>query len=262
MVNFERQKTGSKLCSKCQEEKDVSYFYSDRHNRDGLKSECKNCHKQDFNNRRDSDIINRLLKSCKQSAKQRKLTFNLSREDILIPLKCPILNIDLYFNNEMGHNSPSIDRINSNLGYTTNNIIVCSWRANHIKGDATIDEMYALYNNWLVKLNNDLLILPNHQYYVNRTLIRCRERCRNKNIVFNLTKDDIKVPRLCPILGLEIKRGTKTFIDTSPSLDRIDINYGYIPENVRIISWRANKLKNDATYLEYERIYKFYKTRI
>lgn len=60
-------------------------------------------------------------------------------------------------------------------------------------------------------------------------------------------------------LGLELKRGIKYFVDSSPSLDRINTDYGYTPENSRIISWRANKLKNDATYLEYERIYNFYK---
>jgi hypothetical protein len=260
---FVRQEIGTKICSKCGKEQIVDNFYTDKHNRDGLKSECKTCFKQELNNRRNSDPIGRLFKSAKNAARIRQREFTLNKEDIIIPTKCPILDIDLYFDNEMGDNSPSIDRINSINGYTKNNIIICSWRANHIKGNATIDEMHAIYNNWDSKHNNDddLLILPNHRHYLERILIRCKERCNNKNIIFGLTKDDLKIPRLCPVLGLELKRGTKKFIDTSPSLDRIDTNYGYTPENSRMISWKANKLKNDATYLEYERICKFYQTR-
>lgn len=33
----------------------------------------------------------------------------------------------------------------------------------------------------------------------------------------------------------------------SPSIDRVDTSKGYTPENCRVISWRANRLKSDAT---------------
>lgn len=35
-----------------------------------------------------------------------------------------------------------------------------------------------------------------------------------------------------------------------PSLDRFDSTRGYTPDNVAIISWRANSLKNNATWEE------------
>jgi len=257
--NFPRQQDGSKICSQCKEEQDVQNFYSDKHNRDGLKSNCKKCHKKDRDNRRNNDIIGRLLNSVKQSAKIRGIPFDLKREDILIPIKCPILDIELFINNKWGYNSPSIDRIDSNLGYTKDNIIVCSWRVNQIKGDASLEEIKKIYLNWLPKELGELIVFQNHKKVLDRILIHCRERCKAKNIQYKLTVEDLKIPRYCPILGIEIKRGIKTFIASSPSLDRIDVSQGYVPENIRIISWRANKLKNNATYMEYEKIYFFYK---
>lgn len=33
----------------------------------------------------------------------------------------------------------------------------------------------------------------------------------------------------------------------SPSLDRVDVGKGYIPGNVRVVSFKANKFKSDHT---------------
>lgn len=199
--NFPRQESGTKVCFKCKIEQTVDNFYANKYNRDGLKSECKLCFNKEINDRKNADPVGRLFKSAKGSAKNRGIQFELEKKDILIPLKCPILDIDLYFNNKMGGNSPSIDRIDSNLGYTKDNIVICSWRANHIKGDATVNEMFLIYKNWLSKLNinDEILLLPNHQAYLGRILIHCRERCNDRNIIFDLSKTDLKVPRLCPI---------------------------------------------------------------
>lgn len=38
--------------------------------------------------------------------------------------------------------------------------------------------------------------------------------------------------------------------ETAPSLDRIDSSKGYISGNVKVISKRANAIKNDATLEE------------
>lgn len=37
---------------------------------------------------------------------------------------------------------------------------------------------------------------------------------------------------------------------SSPSLDRIDNRMGYVPGNVWVISWKANRMKSDASMEE------------
>jgi hypothetical protein len=50
-------------------------------------------------------------------------------------------------------NSPSLDRINNNLGYVPGNVIVVSDRANRIKNNATIEELEKIVNYYKNKLN-------------------------------------------------------------------------------------------------------------
>jgi hypothetical protein len=42
--------------------------------------------------------------------------------------------------------------------------------------------------------------------------------------------------------------------DNAPTLDRINNSCGYVPGNVAVISWRANRIKCDATPEELRRI--------
>ena len=51
-------------------------------------------------------------------------------------------------------------------------------------------------------------------------------------------------------------RGGVSEREDSPSLDRLDSSLGYTPENVWWISYRANRLKNDSTLEELEKLVK------
>lgn len=81
---------------------------------------------------------------------------------------------------------------------------------------------------------------------------RSKKRARENGVVFSLTLDDIPaIPKRCPILGIEIKANEKSGpLDSSPSLDRIKPELGYVAGNVRIISNRANRIRSDATARE------------
>lgn len=81
-----------------------------------------------------------------------------------------------------------------------------------------------------------------------------RGRAKRNGQAFTITRDDIVVPSHCPILGIPLAISTDMRSDNSPSLDRIDNTRGYVPGNVHVISWRANKLKNDGTARELELI--------
>ena len=68
-----------------------------------------------------------------------------------------------------------------------------------------------------------------------------KARAAKRKRDFNITPEDIVVPDICPVLLTPMK---------VPSLDRIDPTKGYIKGNVRVISHRANMLRNAATYDE------------
>jgi hypothetical protein len=61
-------------------------------------------------------------------------------------------------------------------------------------------------------------------------------------------------PTHCPILGLELDYFSDYCKEESPSFDRIDSSFGYDSGNVQVISWRANRIKNNGTAQEHRLI--------
>jgi len=88
-------------------------------------------------------------------------------------------------------------------------------------------------------------------YWLDRMLrgkgIRAAQRRRLLN--------DLPLPDYCPALGIQLNYNGiagatpvwKGRTDASPSIDRIDSIKGYEPDNIQILSWRANRIKNDST---------------
>lgn len=92
----------------------------------------------------------RILDSARSRAKEKNLPFSLVLEDIKIPKFCPIFGIKLErpFKGRTG-NAPSLDRIDNTKGYTKDNIIIVSNRANRLKSDSTINELKQLSDFYL-----------------------------------------------------------------------------------------------------------------
>ncbi len=90
---------------------------------------------------------------------------------------------------------------------------------------------------------------------------RAKNHAKDKNIPFSLTLEDIKIPVYCPVLGIKLKRnaGGRTRWGTSPSIDRINSKGGYTPDNICVISWRANDVKGNATVSEIEKVLHYMK---
>jgi hypothetical protein len=83
-----------------------------------------------------------------------------------------------------------------------------------------------------------------------------RGRAKKKGIQFDIDVSDIVIPNICPVLGIPIYKdiSSNRGMDNSPSLDRIDNSKGYVKGNVMVISFRANKLKGDASIDELKKI--------
>ncbi len=88
-----------------------------------------------------------------------------------------------------------------------------------------------------------------------QTLPTIRVRARNQGVPFDLTEETLPpIPEVCPVLGTPLKRTLGYANDNSPSLDRLIPEKGYVPGNVVWVSFRANRIKNDATYEELQRV--------
>ena len=89
--------------------------------------------------------IKTLYNRLKASAKKRGIQFDLTLVDLnnlTFPISCPILHIPLAFHRGRAQdNSVSFDRKDSSKGYTIDNIMIISNRANRLKSDATKEEL-------------------------------------------------------------------------------------------------------------------------
>ena len=85
-------------------------------------------------------------------------------------------------------------------------------------------------------------------------LIAAKKRAKKQGVPFDLQISDIVIPNMCPILGVPLVKQVAHCGDTSPTLDKIVPDKGYIKSNIAVISHRANQLKGDATIEEFEMV--------
>lgn len=84
-------------------------------------------------------------------------------------------------------------------------------------------------------------------------LVHARIRARRSGVPFDIDAEDIVIPKVCPVLGIVLMKrdvGIKGSCDASPTLDRIFPELGYVKGNVRVISHRANRAKNNLSLEE------------
>lgn len=81
-------------------------------------------------------------------------------------------------------------------------------------------------------------------------------RAKQKNISFDISYSDIKIPKFCSILNIPLDRRDRNH---TPTLDRVITTKGYIKGNICVISNKANNLKNDASIEELEAILRYMK---
>lgn len=93
---------------------------------------------------------------------------------------------------------------------------------------------------------------------------QARTRAKYYGREFDLYPSDIHIPETCPVLGIPIivNTGNKGIKDQSPSLDRVNNAGGYTWDNVIVISYRANVLKNSASKEELTKIANFFNSYV
>lgn len=123
-------------------------------------------------------------------------------------------------------------------------------------------EILRRQNPEYVKKSNerDKLRIHSNPNSIKLALLRsAKQRAKTKGLEFNIDVTDIELPEVCPLLGIPLfssyREEGKT-IDHSFSIDRINPNKGYIKGNVWVISYKANRIKNDASLEELELLVK------
>lgn len=106
-------------------------------------------------------VVSALFWQAKSRAKKRGLEFSITMADVVVPDICPLLEIPIH---KKGYiqtdNSPSLDRIDSSLGYVPGNVQVISQKANTIKSTSTFYEFERLYINWRKQRDTNTLENP------------------------------------------------------------------------------------------------------
>lgn len=160
----------TKTCNRCKEEKLLSEFSVNSKAKDRLQYRCRACDVKYQAQRRDANKdqfaeysreyqrgrrqdfeyrLKMLLNASKQRARDKDRLHDITVDDIkaLYPVDgcCPIFGLKLEFNGAgFRDSSPSIDRIDSTKGYTRDNIQIISWKANRIKGAASLQDLEML----------------------------------------------------------------------------------------------------------------------
>lgn len=97
-----------------------------------------------------------IWRAAKSRAAKRGVEFDIEISDIVIPSHCPVLGILLKKSAEVGgqqggrEDSPSLDRINNDLGYVKGNVQVISNKANSMKFTASPEELVK-FATWVMK---------------------------------------------------------------------------------------------------------------
>lgn len=89
------------------------------------------------------------------------------------------------------------------------------------------------------------------EFRLSRTLGACKNKAKKSGVPCDITLQDLidmfPSDNLCPILGVPFVWGTKKNHELSPSVDRMIPELGYVKNNIRFISYKANRIKNNAT---------------
>jgi hypothetical protein len=137
---------GYRECVECNNILPFSMFHKHSACYGGVNTVCKSCRKpltkQQWKNK---DYKLKMYSRCKSRAVVKNIEFNLDLEDIVIPDKCPVLNVPFDTSNDY---CPSIDRVDSTKGYVKGNIQVISNKANRMKSNATTEELH-MFAEWV-----------------------------------------------------------------------------------------------------------------
>lgn len=209
----------TKRCSTCGLEKGLTGFNKRRKSKDGFQARCKDCARRDGEARRQTN----------------KTKNHFLGEAVYTGVKkCSVCAIE----------KPRTEfyRARAQLDGFSYLCKVCSasTQSSYLRKQKEVDPQ----GSWLKK-----------------ALSSARRRAKKGGRKFNLTFEDLilHLPTHCPVFGTLLDYAATKNRRNSPTLDRHDNSKGYTSDNVVVMSWWANSLKNDGSLEEFEAIVKHMK---
>lgn len=102
-----------------------------------------------------------------------------------------------------------------------------------------------------------------------RLLAAAKKRAKQSNLPFDLDLEYLRsiCPDICPVFKIQLDWGSwgeknQRPLDNSPSVDKIVPQLGYVRGNVACISWKANRLKSNATWNDLLKLSEWLKGKI
>jgi hypothetical protein len=147
-----------KKCTSCLETKPLSDFYKYNATPSGnicYKSKCKSCYNEHRNELQNTDWLRRLRHAAKKRYKETDIdkTFLQELWDKQNGL-CYWLNIPM--NDKVFLLQPSLDRLDSSIGYLKNNVVLSTTFANLGRNKASIEEMKEFLNYWKTNYEEEI----------------------------------------------------------------------------------------------------------
>lgn len=153
-----------KTCTICSVEKELEEFLRDKHAPGGYRNQCKEClrkrnkEQRVWENRKESynaamrryrstekGAIHTSYQAAKGRAKKVGMPFDLDLEYVTELFyqqngKCALTGVDMQ--PKSGRMSPSLDKMDPGLGYVRGNVQWLTWKANAVKQDLTMEELF------------------------------------------------------------------------------------------------------------------------
>lgn len=174
-----------------------------------------------------------------RSARDKKLDFEILQEDFDKLVKEPCYYCDVI--QERGFNG--IDRLDSTLGYTMDNIVSCCSTCNYMKCSLSVDVFLKRLEH-ILTYNNKIKgrYFPEEFCDTNaRSYNEYKRRADNKSLPFELSEEEynIIINSQCYLCG------RKSYEKYRNGIDRIDNHLGYIMSNVKPCCGSCNYIKKD-----------------
>ena len=212
----------TKLCKKCNTVKELKFMVKHSGMKDGYSYCCKECEKK-----------TRLLK--------KGIVLNITVSEKYCPICKLTKTSDEFYKSTKSLSTDGLQFLCSDCYNEHNSINQGKDKNYFLKLRKKYDPNFKEYLNTQKRENS-------RKNHISIMLSNAKKRALKKGLEFTLTKEDIIIPEICPVLKVQFVIGTRDNYDFTPTIDRIDNSKGYTPDNIQIITNKANSMKNSADF--------------